>query len=150
MVRRIKPVSCRQRTEAEIRKPAGATPVRRRSLLDPGEVAFPAVDIYENADAVVIEMELPGVAVSDVTVLLHANRLEIKGLKRELTVASDMRYLRLEREFGGFRRELIIPCAVDAGQASATLENGLLTVTLRKAAKTSRGVDIARGRKGGS
>ncbi len=80
-------------------------------------------------------MELPGVLKEDVAVMLRGGRLEVKGLKKDLPAAgAGARYHRLEREYGTFRRVVLIPASVLAERASATLENGILTVVLQEAA----------------
>ena len=147
MVRRIRPVSRSYRTEPEVRKTPGYVPIRRLGLPDPGEVALPAVDVYAKGGEIVIEMELPGVLVRDVKVLLYSVKVEVKGLKRELPPPGGaFRYLRLEREYGAFRREVVLPAAVDAEKAFASLENGVLTIVLKKQALKARGVTLKPGR----
>jgi HSP20 family molecular chaperone IbpA len=148
MVRRIRPVSRKSRTETEVRKTPGYVPVRRPGLPDPGEVALPAVDVYAKEGEIVIELELPGVQAKDVIILLYSGKVEVKGLKREVPPAGGgFRFLRLEREYGAFRREVVLPAAVEAEKAFASLENGILTIVLRKQPLKARDVDIKSGRR---
>ncbi len=142
MVRRIKPVSRIRKAEAEVRRPKGAIPVRREELPSLGVLSLPAVDIYERPGELIVELELPGVAEADIRILLYASRLEIVGLKREAPVEPGARYLRLEREFGAFQRDVFVPCAVDPDRTYAALENGILTIVLKKPPRRSRGVDV--------
>jgi HSP20 family protein len=142
MVRRIKPVSRVRRTETEVRRREGPAPLFRRAVPVLGELTLPAVDIYEKEREVVIEMELPGVQEKDIRILLYPSRLEVRGWKREVPDHSGVRYLRLEREFGAFRREVFVPAAVDPDKAYASLENGILTVVLGKPARKRLDVDI--------
>jgi HSP20 family protein len=81
---------------------------------------------------VIVSAELPGVSQNDITILLHSNRLEIKGIKREKQTRSEIRYHRLEREYGTFRRYVFLPSAVVPDKSRALLENGVLTVILKK------------------
>jgi HSP20 family protein len=142
MVRRIKPVSRTGRTETEVRRTAASVPAVRRVWPVPGELTLPAVDIYEKAAEYVVEMELPGVLEKDVKIMLVPGRVEVSGFKRELPGCPGARFLRLEREFGAFRREVVVPGAVDPDKAYACLENGILTIVLGKAQKRTREVDI--------
>jgi HSP20 family protein len=142
MVRRIKPVSRSRRTETEVRKTQAPAPLPRRPLPAPGELTLPAVDIYEKGEEIVVEMELPGVDDKDIKVLLYPSRVEVRGFKREFSGHEGARYLRLEREFGAFRRDVVVPGAIDPEKSYASLENGILTVVLRKPPKKSREVDI--------
>ena len=142
MVRRIKPVSRTGRTETEVRKTATPGPAVRRVWPVPGELTLPAVDIYEKAAEYVVEMELPGVLEKDVKIMLVPGRVEVSGFKRELPGWQGARFLRLEREFGVFRREVVVPGAVDPEKAYASLENGILTIVLGKPPRRTREVDI--------
>ena len=112
-------------------------------------MALPAVDIYEKENEIIVEMELPGVPQKDIRILLYASRVEVSGLKRESPAPQGVRYLRLEREFGAFRRDVFVPGAVDPEKAYASLENGILTIILRKPRKTSGGAGAKKsGREG--
>jgi HSP20 family protein len=142
MVRRIKPVSRIRRTETEVRKTSSSLAPPRRALPGLGELMQPAVDVYENQREIIIEMELPGVHEKDVKILLYPSRLEVRGFKREVTGHQGARYLRLERGFGAFRREVPVPGAVDPEKAYASLENGILTIVLGKPPRKARDVDI--------
>jgi len=92
----------------------------------------PCIDISERGNEIKIEIELPGVAQRDINILLHSNRLEISGLKRESLPQGRIKYHRLEREYGAFRRYIFLPSLVIPEKAKASLENGILTVVLKK------------------
>lgn len=149
MVRRIKPVSRTLRAEARVRTAARAARPPEPRLPLPGEVTIPAVDIYETEGEFILEIELPGVSDKDVKVLLFSSRLEVSGFKRELGTHHGSRYMRLEREFGAFRRDVVVPGAVDPDRACAALENGILTVVLKKPPRKRRDVEIKNRRSGG-
>jgi HSP20 family protein len=142
MIRRIKPVSRIRKTETEVRKTASAGPRERWHIPEPGELMAPAVDIYENEKAIVLEMELPGVQEKDVKILLYAGRVEVSGVKRGFAGQHGARFLRLERGFGAFRRDVPVPAAVDPDKAYASFENGILTIVLGKPPRKTRDVDI--------
>jgi HSP20 family protein len=149
MVRRIRPVSRRRKAETRVRAEAAARPAAEPRLPVPGEVTLPAVDVSETAEEFIIEMELPGVSDGDVRVLLFSSRLEVSGFKRELDAPHGSRYTRLEREFGTFRRDIVVPGSVDPDGAVAALENGVLTIVLKKPPRRRRDVEIKTRRDGG-
>jgi HSP20 family protein len=149
MVRRIKPVSRPRKAETRVRATALARRAAEPRLPAPGEVTIPAVDVYETVSEFIVEMELPGVDGKDVKVLLFSSRLEVSGFKRELGAPQGSRYTRLEREFGAFRRDVVVPGAVDPDQAVAALENGVLTIVLKKPPRKRRDVEIKARRNGG-
>lgn len=132
MVKRIKPVSRIVKIEAEISRIAEEVFIKKKELLGLDESWVPCVDISERGDDLVVEVELPGVDQNAVTILLYSSRIEVKGIKKENLPHSPFRFLRLEREYGTFRRFIFLPSAVDPEKAKATLENGILTVILRK------------------
>lgn len=138
MMRRIKPVSRILRIETQITRIQGKATFQKRELLSWNERWAPLVDIYEKEDEIVVEAEIPGVIEKDITVTVHSNCLEVKGIKRETAVSEKTKYLRLEREYGGFRQLIVLPSSVRPDEAKATLENGVLSIVLKKHARTIR------------
>lgn len=132
MVKKIKPISRIVRIEAEIDKIMGEVFFRKRELIGLDESWIPYVDISENENDLIVRIELPGVEQKDVAILLHNNRIEIKGTKKENLPQRQLKYHQLEREYGSFRRFIFLPCAVIPEKAHAILENGVLTIVLRK------------------
>ena len=70
-------------------------------------------------------------------------------MKREFGAHHGARYLRLERGFGAFRRDVPVPGAVDPDKAYASFENGVLTIVLGKPPRKTREVDIRNRRQEG-
>ncbi|MBN2206286.1 MAG: Hsp20/alpha crystallin family protein [Candidatus Aminicenantes bacterium] len=132
MVRRIKPVSRALKTEACVRRPAAVRALEREALRSFATWG-PGLDVSVTEAEVVVSGELPGVEAEDVEVVVTGNRLELRGVKRETDLPPGARFLRLEREFGRFRRIVLLPASVDPERASGTLENGVLTIRLPKA-----------------
>jgi HSP20 family protein len=132
MVKTIKPISRIAKIEEEINRIIGEVFYRKKDYFSLDEGWVPCIDIYEKDNKITIETELPGVIQRDVTILLHSNRIEIRGMKKENLPSSKFRYLRLEREFGNFRRIISLPHSVVPEKTKATLANGILTIELRK------------------
>jgi HSP20 family protein len=132
MVRKIKPVSRVIRIEAEIDRIQKASSPRRDRFLDWDENWIPRVDVYEKQGEIVVEAELPGVGQSDLVISVQSSRVEIKGMKKGHSSSGGIRYLRLEREFGSFRRLVALPATVVPDGAKAFLHNGVLTLQLKK------------------
>jgi HSP20 family protein len=93
---------------------------------------IPRLDLVETEKALIVAMEASGLWTEDLQISLQTNRLEIKGRKKELPVPAGTRYFRLEREYGPFRRMLVLPSSVVPDRARATLHNGVLTIVLPK------------------
>ncbi len=132
MAKKIRPISRTIKIEAAINRLAGEVFERNRELLVLGEGWVPVVDILESETDIIVEAELPGISDKDVHLVLHNNRLEIKGMKKEVLAHSRIKYFRLERECGPFRRYVFLPNAVNPDRTKAILENGVLTVIFKK------------------
>jgi HSP20 family protein len=132
MVKKIKPVSRVVKIEAEINKIFGEFFSQKKDLLGLDESWVPRVDVSEKRNELIVVVELPDVSQKDITILLHKNRLEIKGIKREKHARGKLRFHRLEREYGSFRRYVFLPAAVVPDKSLALLENGVLTIILKK------------------
>jgi HSP20 family protein len=92
----------------------------------------PAVDVVETEDDYQITADLPGVDQKDVDVTLADNVLTIKGEKREEKKTENSKVYRKENWEGGFQRTLSLPKGVDQKKIEASMENGILTITLPK------------------
>jgi HSP20 family protein len=93
----------------------------------------PAVDVFEDKDAVKIVAELPGVKPDDVKLSLESNLLTIRGEKKQEAEERSERVHRYERSYGSFERAFALPSTVDGEKISAEYQNGILTVTVPKA-----------------
>ena len=132
MSKKIRPVSRIVKIEAEINKIAGEVFLRKKDLLGLDQSWVPCVDVTENEIYITVDVELPGVEQKDIQLLFYGNRIEIKGQKKETLTGKRIKYLRLEREHGPFRRFIFLPNAVIPAKTRASLENGVLTIQFKK------------------
>jgi HSP20 family protein len=95
----------------------------------------PALELREDADSYQVGVELPGVDKKDVEVTLHDGVLSISGERKQETEAKEGTYVRTERSYGRYQRQVSLPQAVDAGAIKATYKDGVLTITLPKTAE---------------
>jgi HSP20 family protein len=102
----------------------------------------PPVDIFETADAFVVTAELPGLNRDDIDIRYHDGQLALQGTRRTPDVPCE-RYHRVERGHGGFSRRFALPTTVHAEGIKADLQDGVLTVTVPKAAGNgARRIDV--------
>jgi HSP20 family protein len=103
----------------------------------------PPVDIYETDDALVLQVELPGVSKDAVNVELHEHTLTLSGERtRELVVTGGQSH-REEGRYGAFQRAFRMPTIVDEAKIQATYKDGVLALRLPKqAAATPQGIPI--------
>lgn len=103
----------------------------------------PPVDIYETDDAVVLEVELPGVSKDEVSLELHEHTLTLSGERKREPSAQGGQYHREEGRYGAFHRAFRMPTTVDQAQVQATYKNGVLALRLPKhAAAKPQGIPI--------
>lgn len=94
--------------------------------------AFPAANIWEDHEALHVEMELPGLDLKNLEIYVTGdNQLAIKG-ERRVSLPEKAVVHRQERAFGSFTRVLTLPTPVDADKVEARLENGILSLRLAK------------------
>src|ERR1051326_745205 len=95
----------------------------------------PPVDIFEEADAIRIMAEIPGVKPEDVKITHEGNVLTIHGQKQQSAEERTERVHRYERTYGVFERTFSLPATVDANNIKASYDQGVLTVTIPKTAE---------------
>lgn len=90
----------------------------------------PSTDLSEAENNFTYSLELPGMDDNDVEVIVDADRLVIRGEKRDERKESGESYVFTERRFGSFERSFALPANVEADNIDATFDKGVLTVKL--------------------
>ena len=104
----------------------------------------PPVNIYETDDALVLQVELPGVSKDAVNVELHEHTLRLSGERTREPCLTGGKYQREEGRYGAFQRAFRMPTIVDQAKIQATYKDGVLALRLPKhAAATPQGIPIA-------
>jgi len=94
---------------------------------------WPAVDVADNENEIVVNAEVPGCKAGDIDISVHGTTLTITGEKKLEDRKKEKGYYHVERTYGSFRRELNLPTDVDAAKVEAVCKDGILTITLPKA-----------------
>ena len=97
-----------------------------------GEGQLVPVDVYATSDHVVVEAILPGVKPEEVEITVEGNALSISGDTSSMIPARDGLLLQEIRR-GRFVRTLTLPEGLEADKATATFEDGILTLRIPKA-----------------
>ena len=92
----------------------------------------PAVDIFEDAEAIQLRAELPGMEMKEMEVKVANNTLQIQGEKKLEREDRRENYSRIERVYGRFSRSFTLPTSVDQDEIKAQYEKGVLNITLPK------------------
>lgn len=94
----------------------------------------PRIDVTDEGDALRIVVELPGMTRDDVELEVIEDMLIISGDKRFESTSEEQGCYRVERSFGHFQRAVPLPAGIDLDRAEARFENGMLTLSVPKAA----------------
>jgi HSP20 family protein len=97
-----------------------------------GEGFTPLADVEESDDAYTVELELPGVKKDDISVEVSERRVVVSGERKERERTGILR--RRTRSVGRFHYEVNLPSAVDDEGVEASLNEGVLSVRVPKAA----------------
>ena len=104
-----------------------------RALAALGEVAAPALDVYQTPSEVVVKATLPGLKPEDVSIDVTGETLTIKGETKAEQEIKKEDYLYQERHYGTFSRSVVLPSGLKPDKAEATMEDGVLNLTIPKA-----------------
>ncbi len=105
-------------------------PLHGDPLPTPGQIK---VDVTETDTGYVISAEVPGVPKEDIHVSLDGNVVSLRAeVSQQDKQSKDDKVLRSERYFGSVARSFQLPTDIDAAQAKAKYDHGVLTLTLPK------------------
>ena len=100
-----------------------------------GHRVWPAIDVAEKEDAVLVRAEVPGMKPEEIDISVYGNTLTISGEKKEAKEDQGDGFYHVESSYGSFRREVALPTDVDEGKIEAVCKDGVLSITLPKAEK---------------
>lgn len=96
--------------------------------------AFLGGDVFEDADRVVVRIEIPGMRKDEFRIEVIDDTLVVSGEKRFERETTEGRYRLLQCAYGSFRRVIALPTRVLADRADARYTEGVLRIVLPKAA----------------
>lgn len=99
------------------------------------ERVWPAIDVADRDDAVVVRAEVPGCKAEDIDISIHGRTLTISGQKEETKEQKEKGYYHTESVYGSFRRDVDLPADVDQNKVEASCKDGVLSITLPKTEK---------------
>ena len=93
------------------------------------------IDVYHTDKDVVVKAALPGVKPEDVDINVTGDTLSIRGETKAEENVKREDYLYHEHRYSAFRRSVTLPSGLDTDKSKASLEDGILTLTIPKSAK---------------
>lgn len=95
-----------------------------------GNVFTPAVDIFEDKNALILIADMPGVTKDSVELHLEENELTLQG---HVTSEKPGTQILTEYPVGNFMRKFTLSNVIDQSKIEASMKNGVLRVVLPKA-----------------
>lgn len=95
----------------------------------------PEVEVLEKDQEYIVHADLPGMKREDFDITVEGNRFVLRGNRKEETQSDKKGYHYSERRYGSFARSFALPAEIDAEKVKASYKNGVLEVSLPKAAK---------------
>lgn len=93
----------------------------------------PAIDVREDADAISLSVEVPGVDADAIDIEVEDNVLTVTGERHFEQRSDDEQHHRVERVYGRFARSVTLPQNVRPDAIEARLDRGVLEVRVPKA-----------------
>ena len=101
------------------------------------------MDLAETKEGLELTVELPGLEQKDVDVSVRDGVLTVSGEKTFEAEKKDKNYHLVERNYGRFARSISLPDGTKTDQVNATLDKGVLKVTIPAAARAAaRKIDV--------
>jgi len=108
-----------------------AVPENQQESLSMGNFV-PPVDIYEDAQQLVLKLEVAGIKQDALDVNVENQTLTVKGERKFENEEKQENFHRIERRYGTFTRTFTLPPTVDTGAVKANYDAGVLTISLAK------------------
>lgn len=122
--------------------PRTHTDAQPAAARDPQSALRPPADIYEDADGITLQLDMPGVAKDRVSIHADRNTLSIDG-DVQIAMPPGMEALYAEVHATHYRRTFALSGELDSEKIEANLENGVLTVRVPKRAELRpRRIDV--------
>jgi HSP20 family protein len=112
----------------------GAWGVTRAPTQALSSTSWPRFNLLDAGANLVVTADVPGISEKDLTVSLEDGVLTVSGERKPLAPEGYAVHRR-ERAALRFGRSVALPVKIDAEKVSATVKDGVLTITLAKAAE---------------
>jgi HSP20 family protein len=99
----------------------------------PSAGVFPLINVTEDTNSYYVRAELPGIKSDELDIQVTREGISISGERKIPVEDNNVRYHRREREAGTFSRSINLPSEIDVNKVEASMENGVLKVTIPKA-----------------
>ncbi len=92
----------------------------------------PNTDIFETSDAFVIKLEIAGMKSNNFNIIVHEEKLIIRGERKDSSNYVKDRYHQMEIPYGYFEKIFTFPFPMDSENVRASYRDGFLEVVIPK------------------
>jgi HSP20 family protein len=107
--------------------PAGAVPDRRQTS-GTAPLLVPRTEVMQQPDALLVRVDLPGLAADEIDVTVEDGLLAIAAERRQEDVQEGEGFIRSELTYGTFFRTIQLPDGADEDNVAAVVRNGVLEI----------------------
>lgn len=112
---------------------------------EPSVVIVPPADVYEDADGITLQLDIPGVSKERLNLQANKNTLSIEGNAR-LDMPQSMTALYADMRSALYRRSFVLSDELESERTEASLKDGVLTVRIPKRAEVKpRRIEVRAG-----
>ena len=111
-----------------------STDVQAAKAREESLTLVPPVDIYENAQGITVQADMPGVSKDGLNIQADRNSLVIEG-NAVIDVPAAMEAIHADVQATRYRRSFALSAELDAERIEATLKDGVLTLRIPKRAE---------------
>lgn len=91
----------------------------------------PPTDVLDLGDAILVRLEVAGIAPEDLSIEIYGQDLWIRGRRQE-PEEKKFRVLHMEIYYGPFAKKIHLPYRIDVGRTEASLRQGFVEIFLPK------------------
>lgn len=102
----------------------------RMHVLPPAVAWIPRADLLAAKDALVIRVEIPGIAREGLKVLVDEGECIVRGERKPPEISAELRPVGVELSYGPFERRFALPRHADTGRLTAKYADGVLEVKI--------------------
>jgi len=109
--------------------PAGMLPDRRQTSAT-APLLVPRTELIQQPDALLVRVDLPGLAADEIDVTVEDGLLTIAAERRQEDVQKSQGFIRSEMTYGTFLRTIPLPDGADEENIQAVVRNGVLEIRI--------------------
>ena len=97
-----------------------------------GFSSVPAMELHETDEAILLQIEVPGIQSEDLDIEVTEDTVSIKGTRSSSPKQNDQKSIHSEFRYGAFSRVITLPNRVTNTDVVAEYKSGILQLTLPK------------------